>query len=133
MKTFINLFLIIATVTTINVSAQTNEQANTSDYLQKSWKQVATKMPTDWYGSEEAKLTAENVLLCQKEIGGWAKNKQYHQTLSESDKAQYLEEKEEIGATFDNGSTITELKFLAKVYTHIKDDRYKQAFAKGLD
>ncbi len=108
-------------------------QDESAEYLGKRWTSIANKMPSEWYGSNEAKLVAENVLLSQKAIGGWEKNKDFHHRFSESDKANYSSNKNKIGATFDNGATITELKFLAKVYAKIKDDRYKQAFTKGLD
>jgi len=107
-------------------------QSSDHGYLNQSWKQVATQMPVEWYGSQEAKLVAENVLLSQKEIGGWEKNKAYHHAFSESEKAHYTQDKAKVGATFDNDATITELRFLAKVYTQIKDERYRQAFEKGL-
>ena len=108
-------------------------QDESSDYLNKKWKEVATGLPSEWYGSEEAKLVAENLLLSQKEIGGWEKNKSYHHTFSESEKEHYKNDKSKIGATFDNDATITELRFLAKVYSKIKDERYKVAFEKGLN
>jgi len=108
-------------------------QNRTDTYLDKSWKEVATKMPAKWYGSTDARLVAENVLLSQKDIGGWEKNKPYHNTFSESEREHYINDKSEIGATFDNGATITELRFLAKVYSQIMDERYKQAFKKGLN
>lgn len=101
-------------------------------YLNKRWKDVATDMPLKWYASEEARLVAENVLLAQKENGGWEKNKPYHKKFSKSDVAHYTNNKHEIGATFDNGATITELRFLAKMVSQINDERYKQAFEKGL-
>jgi pectinesterase len=123
-------FFTIVTILTINiVSAQNNNDS----YLNKRWKDVATKMPAGWYGSEEAKLVAENVLLSQKEIGGWEKNKAYHQPFTEAEKEHYSKDKSEAGATFDNSATITELRFLAKVYSHFYDDRYKKAFINGLD
>ena len=90
-------------------------------------------MPSEWYGSDEAKTVAENVLIAQKEIGGWEKNKPYHHAFTESERNHYLNDKKEIGATFDNGATITELRFLAKVYAQMKDERYKNAFVKGLN
>ena len=123
------LFSIVAILTTNMVLAQ-NKADN---YLNKRWKDVATKMPVDWYGSDEAKLVAENVLLSQKEIGGWEKNKAWHHPFSASEKKYYLNDKEEIGATFDNSATITELRFLAKVYSQLKDERYKQSFEKGMN
>lgn len=119
---------------TINfVTTFISAQEKSSDYLSKNWKEVATKMPSEWYGSNEAKLVAENVLLAQKEIGGWEKNKSYHQKLTKKDKEHYIKDKSEIGATFDNNATITELRFLAKVYSHIKNESYKKAFEKGLN
>ncbi|MCB9082527.1 MAG: pectate lyase [Lewinellaceae bacterium] len=118
---------------TTRVSAQTAEQGTPTNYLEMNWKEVATQMPDQWYGSTEAKAVAENVLMAQKEIGGWAKNKPYHHQLSDTEKAQFLEEKDKVGATFDNGATITELTFLAKVYSNAPDDRYRQAFMLGVD
>jgi pectinesterase len=104
-----------------------------SDYLTMAWKDVATGMPSEWYGSEKAKLVAENVLLSQKEIGGWEKNKSYHHAFTAAEKEHYAKDKSEIGATFDNDATITELRFLAKVHSQTNDNRYKQAFKKGLN
>jgi len=103
-------------------------QPSDQEYLKKKWKEVATQMPAKWYGSVEAKRVAENILLSQKEIGGWEKNKAYHQPFSESEKKHYTQDKAEMGATFDNDATITELRFLAKAYTQIKDVRYSEAF-----
>jgi PelA/Pel-15E family pectate lyase len=98
-----------------------------------NWKKVATGMPEAWYGFDEAKAVAENVLFCQYDIGGWAKNKPYHHLLSEDEKAAINKEKAGIGATIDNGATITELNFLARVYAYTKDDRIRASFLKGVD
>lgn len=114
----------------INYSSAQNRS---SDYLKMRWGYVATRMPEEWYGSEEAKSVAENVLISQKEIGGWAKNKPYHHVFTQEEIENYKNGKLEIGGTFDNGSTITELKFLAKIYAQIPDERYKSAFEKGVN
>lgn len=132
MKIITLISLIGITLTSITCFAQ-NKEGESADYLSKNWKHVATKMSVEWYGSDEAKLVAENVLLAQKEIGGWEKNKPYHKAFSKSEKEHYISDKSEIGATFDNESTITELRFLAKVYSHFKDERYKQAFDQGMN
>lgn len=108
-------------------------QEKSASYLNKRWKDVATRMPDEWYGSEEAIQVANNVLLAQKEIGGWEKNKSFHKPFSEKEVAHYTHDKSKIGATFDNGATITELRFLAKMYAQMKDERYKRAFEKGLN
>lgn len=127
------LISLLLTLTTSFVSAQNRQQVEPGDYLAMKWKKVATGMPSEWYGSNEAKLVAENLLIAQKDAGGWEKNKNYHRISSESEKEKYIEGKPKMGATFDNGATITELRFLAKVYSNFKDERYKLAFNKGLD
>ena len=132
MKSPFLTYLLLA-LTSAFVSAQDVKPEKSADYLSRSWNQVATGMPAAWYGSEEAKRVAENVLLSQKNIGGWEKNKPYHHAMSEAEKADYIKGKSEVGATFDNGATITELEFLAKVYSQTKDARYKEAFEKGLN
>lgn len=129
----IRYLTIIVSLIAINCFPKQQQQTDPNNYLNKRWRDVATKMPPKWYGSSEAKLVAENVLLAQKEIGGWEKNKAYHHTFSISEKEHYIIEKSEVGATFDNSATITELRFLAKVYSHFKDERYKLAFQKGLN
>ncbi|GJM33921.1 MAG: hypothetical protein DHS20C18_29220 [Saprospiraceae bacterium] len=125
--------IIIAAALTTCFSTPNQSQDIPDSYLNMDWKKVATQMPANWYGSEEAKLVAENILLSQKDIGGWAKNKPFHHLFSESEKENFLKGKAEIGAMFDNDATITELRFLAKVHSHFKDSRYQQAFEKGLN
>lgn len=56
-------------------------QNDSKDFRDMRWKDVAVKMPEAWYASNEAKLVAENVLLTQKAIGGWEKNKPYHHPM----------------------------------------------------
>jgi len=124
---------LIAIFACVLTTSLTFAQEKPSELSSKSWPFVATKMPAEWYGSAEAKSVAENVLMAQKEIGGWEKNKPYHHAFSELEKSHYLQTKNEVGATFDNGSTVTELKFLAKMYSQTKEENYKRAFEKGLN
>lgn len=37
-----------------------------------------------------------------------------------------------IGATFDNEATIMEMRFLAKIYTHRKEEKYRNSFLRPL-
>lgn len=102
-------------------------------YLEKSWKEVSRNMPEKWYGSDAALAVAENVLLSQKEIGGWAKNKPYHHPMSEADKALVEASRKEVGATIDNGATVMEMRFLARVYDQQGGAAIKEGFVKGLE
>lgn len=124
------LFTLFLTLSAMPLLAQEYDQAE--DYLSLSWQKVATQMSEEWYGSEEAKRIAENVLLAQKDIGGWPKNDDFHRVLSEAEKDTFKAKKSTEGATFDNDATTTELRFLAKVHSHFPDLRYRQAFERGL-
>ena len=54
----------------------------TTQELQKlSWKQIATKMPQEWYGSPEAKDIADKLLLYQSDLGGFPKNIAFHKEI----------------------------------------------------
>jgi pectinesterase len=98
------------------------------------WKHVVYSQPDDWYGSAEAARVAENVLLYQRNVGGWPKNTPFHQMLTEMQKND-LRKLQSVGegATTDNNATTMEMTFLSKVYKKNKDERYKNAFLKGLD
>ncbi|MEF3077638.1 pectate lyase [Winogradskyella poriferorum] len=100
----------------------------------KSWRNIIHDKPDEWFKSEEAKNYAENVLLYQRDIGGWPKNVQMHLPLSQDEKEELLKKKQtNEDTTTDNGATIQEMLFLSKIYAQTKDERYRKAFLKGLD
>lgn len=101
------------------------------DLSHLTWKKVATGMPTEWYATDQAVKVAENVLSHQTEIGGWTKNTLFHKDINEHEWAKVR--KTGVGATFDNGATVMEMRFLAKMYRNRKDERYKEAFVKGFN
>lgn len=104
-----------------------------SDIAGKKWLSLALKQPDSWYATNEAVEVAENVLLYQRNLGGWPKNIEMHLLLTDSEKKQLESDKSKQDAIFDNDATTTEMRFLAKMYKHIPDERYRTAFAKGLD
>ncbi|GEL09680.1 hypothetical protein FGL01_04190 [Flavobacterium glycines] len=125
-----NFFKIIAAlflglVSTINLQAQV---------LDKSWSSITSMNNDAWYASAEAKTVAENVLLYQRNIGGWPKNIQIQKPLSDAQKKelQALKSSTE-GCTTDNNATTQEMLFLSKIYKQQPDERYKNAFLMGLD
>lgn len=99
-----------------------------------NWKEVVYGQPKEWYGSKEAVSVAENVLLYQRNVGGWPKNTAIHKPLTESQKDD-LRKLQTVGegATTDNGATCMELTFLSKVYEKTKNECLKKAFLKGVD
>jgi pectinesterase len=98
------------------------------------WDQVVYDLPAEWYGSGEAVRIADNVLLYQRNIGGWPKNIPMHHVLSEKEKKKLLKlQSTGEGATTDNGATVMELIYLSRVYGATGKNAYKAAFLKGID
>jgi PelA/Pel-15E family pectate lyase len=93
----------------------------------------ALRQKPEWYGSDEGVRIADNLLLYQRETGGWPKNIDMARVLTEGDKTALVKQKREVDSTIDNGSTYTQLAFLARVYTAKKLLRHQEAFFKGLD
>ena len=85
-----------------------------------------TKQSAEWFGSEEGRRIADNVLTWQSPHGSWPKNRD---TASKP----YEGKKDKLSGTFDNGATTGELRFLARAFRATDEPRYQQAFLKGLD
>lgn len=105
----------------------------------------------DWYSSEDALRLADNIVTFQTPAGGWSKNldmtqhpralgEMYAQgNLSRFNTTADLDQPHDASwnyvGTFDNGATITQLRFLAKVIASSAKKhttRYRAAFDRGL-
>ena len=89
--------------------------------------------PVKWFSGSEATRIADNILLFQRNAGGWVKGNDYFKEYTGAEKQKISYEKQRRDCTFDNDATHTELSFLAKVYSATKDNRYKDAFYRGID
>ncbi|MBA7530852.1 hypothetical protein ES705_23063 [subsurface metagenome] len=97
--------------------------------LDHSWEKIVYTSDESWFASVEAKMIAGNVLLYQRNIGGWPKNIQIQNPLTDDEKQNLLEQKSiPEGCTTDNGATILEMTYLSKIYKQVPDERYKKAF-----
>ena len=125
------IILLFFTLLALSLSPAPSTQEGLSD---RSWDEVIYGQPDEWYGSDEAVRVAENVLLYQRNIGGWPKNIPMHHILTKRQKRE-LRKLQPVGegATIDNGATCQELMFLSKVYGKTRHEPYKDAFLKGVD
>jgi len=93
----------------------------------------------DWYASAEAVRIADNVLLYQCDSGGWPKTlsfkKRYNVAaiVSDADRPALVAAKSRTDSTIDNGSTYTQMEYLARVFNATKQERFKVGFLKGVD
>ncbi|HEY6144293.1 MAG TPA: pectate lyase [Flavobacterium sp.] len=110
---------------------------NTGSYAQTSelkWEKIITSKDPAWFATREAYDIAENVLLYQRDIGGWPKNIQMQNTLSDADRQKLLALKSETkDLTTDNKATTQEMLFMSKMYAQVHDQRYVNSFLLGLD
>ena len=96
------------------------------------WNRSLRQKP-DWYGSGEAIRIGENVLRYQHENGGWPKNIDMAIPLSAEEQAALPRRKKEADSTIDNGATVTQTEYLARVFNATRHDRFRQGFLRGLD
>jgi PelA/Pel-15E family pectate lyase len=123
---------IICAVLVSMVSAAQKSGPNAAASASLKWTDILKQKP-DWYASDEAVRIADNVLLYQRETGGWPKNIEMARALNESEKTYVTRQKEETDSTIDNGATYTQLVYLARVYTARKLERHRQSFERGVD
>jgi PelA/Pel-15E family pectate lyase len=97
-----------------------------------AWKDCLDQKP-QWYASDEATRIADNVLLYQRDTGGWPKNIDMAVVLSEQAKAEIAKQKGADDSLIDNGATYTQMDYLVRVFNATKQPRFKESFIKGLD
>jgi PelA/Pel-15E family pectate lyase len=96
------------------------------------WDDCLKQKPA-WYAGDEAIRIADNVLLYQRETGGWPKNIDMAVVLSEQEKAEIAKQKSKDDSLIDNGATYTQMEYLAKVFNAAKQPRFKDSFIRGFD
>ena len=102
------------------------------DFGLVSWDDVL-KQPKLWYAVDEATRIANQVLMYQRENGGWEKNVDMAAMLTQGERTKLIAEKSLTDTTIDNGATTTQLQYLAKVITAKNIETHKAGFFKGID
>lgn len=83
--------------------------------------------PAAWFAGDEAATVTAHLLGWQSDLGGWPKNVDTTTEYRGTDRAADLK------PTFDNGATTDELRFLARRYTAVPEERVKAAVLRGYD
>lgn len=76
---------------------------------------------------------ADNILLYQKQNGGWPKNYDIFAILTQEQKDSLIKTQNILNTTFDNGTTYTHIAALAQVYSVTSVGKYKDAALRGFD
>lgn len=86
------------------------------------------------YKSSTAQHVADNILLFQRDNGGWPKNVDMEARLTPIDKALVLADKGRSDTTtIDNEATWGQIDFLAKANSEYPDPRYEAAIENGIN
>ncbi|MBC2606871.1 pectate lyase [Pelagicoccus albus] len=84
------------------------------------------------YSIEQCREIADNILLYQRENGGWTQNTDPLRILTEDEKSQLLGKKGNLDTSLDNRNTYPQIEYLAAAYSLLGDLRYKQGAERGL-
>ncbi|GAB2811971.1 pectate lyase [Ferruginibacter profundus] len=84
------------------------------------------------YKADEITAIADNILLFQKDNGGWPKNYDMQAILTPGQQDSLVKAKAVLNTTFDNRTTYSHISYLSKVYSYTHEEKYKTAALKGL-
>ena len=88
----------------------------------------------EFYKTEEAQRIGDQVLLYQRVTGGWPKNINMAQPLTDQEKEKVLKDKQRRDdSTIDNGATSMQMAYLARLYEATQDSRFRDAFQKAVE
>jgi PelA/Pel-15E family pectate lyase len=130
--TLIILISILICISGFCLDKQQEENSSTTTSKRTNWSKVLANEPA-WFGADEAKQIADNVLLYQRDSGGWPKNLNMTRKLTEKEEKTVLSEKKLVDSTIDNGSTFPQMRFLAKVFNATGIEKYREGFYKGFN
>ncbi len=84
------------------------------------------------YAATDVTAIADNILLYQKDNGGWPKNYDMEAILTPEQKDSLTKTKHTLNTTFDNRTTYAQISYLAKANSFYKNENYTKAAIKGL-
>jgi xylan 1,4-beta-xylosidase len=85
------------------------------------------------YKESEIIKIADNILLYQRNNGGWPKNYDMQAILTRKQVDSLFRTRNILHTTFDNSTTYTHIEYLADVFSFFKIEKYKVACLKGIN
>ncbi len=91
--------------------------------------------PNDaFFQSQDAQRIGDQLLLWQRETGGWPKNVDMVTPMTDSLRNEVLAQKgRRDDSTIDNDATSQQMIFLAHLYRNTKEERFQKAFLQGVE
>ena len=85
------------------------------------------------YDAAQVREIAANILLFQRDNGGWPKDYDMLVVLTDGQKQALRESHDHTDTTFDNHTTHTQVDYLARAYTQFGEPAYRAACERGFD
>jgi PelA/Pel-15E family pectate lyase len=135
-------FICITTFGQKNESSEKNKPIDTSSFYSSShhWYDIQDKSniinprpKQNKYAANEITKIADNILIYQRDNGGWPKNYDMLAILTDQQKDSLIKTKKELNTTFDNTTTYSHIEYLAKVYSIEHIEKYKEACLHGIE
>ncbi len=98
----------------------------------KHWNDRTGEAGAAHYELHQIEEIAENILLYQRNNGGWPTNKHPLRVIPEQEKAAALAEKNLLDASFDNRNIYPQIEYLMRVWRQTGNPRYRDAAVRGL-
>ncbi len=126
------LTIILLAVLTV-VTAMAQQQRPNGSQMQRMRNPMRQTDPA-FFKTPEAMKVGEQILLYQRVTGGWPKNINMAQPLTDQEKEKVLKDKQRRDdSTTDNGATSMQMAYLARLYEATQDSRFRDAFQKAVE
>lgn len=99
----------------------------------KHYRDGSGKEEYERYSAEQVSEIANNILLMQRDNGGWTANWDPQRVLSERDRKKAEHDRSKEDTTFDNRATYPQIEYLAQAHAKTGDERYGDAAIRGLE
>lgn len=100
----------------------------------RHWKAILRETDPEFFKTEEATMIGDNLLLFQRETGGWQKNTDMTYELTPVQRDSVASDKSRRDdSTIDNDATTIQMNFLARLYVANKEVRFKEGFNNALE
>ena len=98
----------------------------------KHWNDRSGESAVAHYQLHQIDKIAENILLYQRDSGGWPTNKHPLRVLSEEERTAAYKNKALPDASFDNRNIYPQIQYLSEAYKQTGNTRYRDAALNGL-
>ncbi len=126
------VFGLLCTPATAGTEYEAIDLSGFADVI-KHWDDRTAEQNQNLYPANEIRGIADNLLLFQRDNGGWPTNKHPLRILTADETRAALKQKAATDTSFDNRNIYPQIEYLAAAYKQTQDKRYLNASLKGLE